>query len=90
MKFTVPRDILLKGIQLTQNAINPKSTLPILSNILIEANENNTVFTATDLDIGIISTLEIKPSIVGSVTIPAAEYRDWETGKIFLYHLGSV
>ncbi|MBN1526527.1 MAG: DNA polymerase III subunit beta [Candidatus Omnitrophica bacterium] len=76
MKFNVSKDVLLKRTQIVQNAINPKSTLPILSNILIEAKDNNIVFVATNLDLGIISTESIKPQLTGSVTIPAKKFFD--------------
>lgn len=76
MKFNTTKDVLLKGIQNTQNAINAKSSLPILANILIEAENENTVLTATDLDIGITTTIPIKADITGSVTIPAKKFFD--------------
>lgn len=76
MKFSTTKDILLKSIQSVQTAINIKSTLPILSNILIEALEDKIVLTTTDLDIGIIAETQIKPSILGSITIPAKKFFD--------------
>lgn len=76
MKFNSTKDVLLKGIQSVQTAISSKSSLPILSNILIEAVENNITVIATDLDIGIISTIPIKPSITGAITIPAKKFLD--------------
>lgn len=76
MKFSTTKDVLLKGIQNVQTAINVKSTLPILSNILIEAMENEVVLTTTNLDIGIVSKIPIKPSVVGSITIPAKKFSD--------------
>lgn len=76
MKFGISKDVLLKGIQGVQSAINTKSTLPILSNILIEASEDGLILTTTDLDIGIISTIPIKPNITGSITIPAKKFLD--------------
>jgi DNA polymerase III subunit beta len=76
MKFTISKEALSKKTQTVQNAINTKSTLPILSNILIEALENSIVFTATDLDIGIVSVEPIKPQIIGSITIPAKKFFD--------------
>ncbi len=76
MRFNSTKDVLLKGIQNTQNAINTKSSLPILSNILIETQDDNIVFTATDLDIGIISTIPVKSQITGSITIPAKKFFD--------------
>jgi DNA polymerase-3 subunit beta len=76
MKFGIERDVLVKGIQTVQNAINTKSTLPILSNILIEAEEESITLIATDLDIGIISKIPVKPNITGSITIPAKKFSD--------------
>ncbi|MCM8781988.1 MAG: DNA polymerase III subunit beta, partial [Candidatus Omnitrophica bacterium] len=76
MKFSIDRNSLLKGIQVIQSAINIKSTLPILSNILIEAYEDKITFTTTDLDIGIIHTIPIKTHMSGSITIPAKKFFD--------------
>jgi len=76
MKCTISKESLLKTAQIVQNAINPKTNLPILSNILIDAEQDQIVFTATDLDIGIITELPLKPSILGSITIPAKKFLD--------------
>lgn len=76
MKFNTTKDVLLKGIQSVQPAIGTKTNLPILSNILIEGTEDELIMTATDLDIGIISTIPIKPSVKGAITIPAKKFSD--------------
>ncbi|MCX5686888.1 MAG: DNA polymerase III subunit beta [Candidatus Omnitrophica bacterium] len=76
MKFNTTKDVLLKGIQSVQAAINTKSSLPILSNILIEATDENIILTTTDLDIGITSKIPIKPQVVGAITIPAKKFSD--------------
>jgi DNA polymerase-3 subunit beta len=76
MKFNLPKETLLRKTQVVQSAISTKSSLPILSNILIEALESSIVFTATDLDIGIVSTEQIKPQVQGFVTIPAKKFFD--------------
>lgn len=76
MKFVCKKEDLIKGIQSVQIAINTKSGLPILSNILIDANDNNIVLTTTDLDIGITTTINIKPAITGSITVPAKKFFD--------------
>lgn len=76
MKFNTTKEVLLKGIQNVQSAINAKSSLPILSNILMEATNDSIILIATDLDIGIVSTVAIKPSITGSVTVPAKKFSD--------------
>ena len=76
MKFNATKEILLKGIQNVQNAINAKSSMPILSNILIEATGDRVVFTATDLDIGILSSVAVKPATEGAITVPAKKFSD--------------
>lgn len=76
MQFEVNKDDLLKGLQTVQNAISQKSTLPILSNLLLEAGKSNITLTATDLDIGISSKISIKPKEEGAVTIPAKKLLD--------------
>jgi DNA polymerase-3 subunit beta len=53
MKFKVEKAVLLQGIQTVQNVITTKATLPILSHILIETQQDKLRLTATDLDIGI-------------------------------------
>jgi DNA polymerase III subunit beta len=76
LKFDTTKEILMKGIQDVQNAINPKTTLPILSNILIETGKESISLTATDLDIGIVSTIPVKPGAEGAITIPAKKFFD--------------
>ena len=76
MKFSTTKDVLVKGLQNIQVAISVKSSLPILSNILVEAIEDALILTTTDLDIGIVTKLQIKPSVVGSVTVPAKKFFD--------------
>lgn len=76
MKFNTTKDVLIKGIQEVQSAISSKSSLPILSNILVEATEDNIVLTTTDLDIGITSKILVKPQITGAITIPAKKFSD--------------
>ena len=51
MEFTINRDIFLKSLNNAYGIIEKKTTLPILSNILIEAKDSKIRITATDLDI---------------------------------------
>jgi len=76
MKFSVGKEVLLNAIQKVQNVIGPKTTLPILSNILIEAQQNNLRLTATDLDIGISCVIPVDTQELGSITIPAKRFSD--------------
>ncbi len=64
------------GIQIVQNIVSSKSTLPILSNMLMETKNNALRLNTTDLDIGI--SCEIPVSVVeeGAITIPAKKFSD--------------
>jgi DNA polymerase III subunit beta len=51
MEFIVKRDILLKSLNFVQGVVEKKNTLPILSNVLLQAQNNKLSIIATDLDI---------------------------------------
>ena len=73
MEFTINRDIFLKVLGRANGIIEKKTTLPILSNILIEAKNSKIKITVTDLDIIYFEELapqEIKKE--GSTTISAS------------------
>ncbi len=76
MRFDTTKEVLIKGIQEVQSAINPKTTLPILSNILMETGKDVLSLTATDLDIGIVSTIPVKTASEGVITVPAKKFFD--------------
>jgi len=76
MKFQAKKDEFLKITQKVQNAISSKTTLPILSNILLEAHNKKLKITATDLDIGISSTIPIEAGEEGAITLPAKKFID--------------
>lgn len=76
MKLKVGKKDLLNGIQVVQNVITPKATLPILSNILIETQSGGLKLTATDLDIGISCIVPVDIQEQGAITIPAKRFGD--------------
>jgi len=76
MKISVEKSILLNGIQKVQNVISPRSTLPILANILIDAQQDKLKLTATDLDIGISCVIPVDTQEPGMITIPAKRFAD--------------
>lgn len=71
MKFAISKSQFEEVLQIVLNAIPSKTTLPILGNILVNAGENDISFSATDLDISISTTINIKPAKKGIFTIPA-------------------
>ncbi len=77
MKIQIDKENLLSGIQVVQNVVTPKMTLPILSNILLEAHKGNLHMVATDLDIGIschVNAGSIEEE--GAITVPANRFSD--------------
>ena len=76
MKFKTEKETLLNAIQTVQNVITPKAALPILSNILIEAQQGKIRLTATDLDIGITCVIPVNTQETGAITIPAKRFND--------------
>lgn len=76
MKFKVEKSILINAIQTVQNVISTKSSLPILSNILIETQQEGISLTATDLDIGITCVIPVDVQEQGAITIPAKRFSD--------------
>ncbi|MFA5092405.1 MAG: DNA polymerase III subunit beta [Candidatus Omnitrophota bacterium] len=76
MKFKVEKNQLIGAIQVVQNIITSKSALPILSNILIEAQADILKLTATDLDIGITCVIPVDTQEQGAITIPAKRFSD--------------
>lgn len=71
MKCRVARDVFLKGLQRIQGVVDKKSTMPILSNILLEAQENGIRMVATDLEMGIRGVYPAEIQEPGSVTLSA-------------------
>jgi DNA polymerase-3 subunit beta len=76
MKFKVEKTNLVNAIQTVQNVITTKSALPILSNILIEAQTGALKLTATDLDIGITCVIPVDIQEAGAITVPAKRFSD--------------
>jgi len=74
MKIVVESAALAKGIHAIQNIINTRSTLPILSNILMEATNDRITLSGTDLEIGITTTIPTQVHEAGATTIPAKRF----------------
>jgi DNA polymerase-3 subunit beta len=77
MEITVSRQDLVKELTATQSVVERKTTIPILSNFLIEAEEDRLNITATDLDQAIRTSTEAKVKKPGACTIPARKLYDY-------------
>ncbi len=71
MKLAVTKEALLEGLQRTQNVVSNRPTLPILTNALLEADEEGLWITTTDLEVGIRCRVEARVEKTGSTTLPA-------------------
>ncbi len=70
MNLTIAKDQILSGLQSVQNVVSTRTTLPILSNVLLRAEGDRLELTATDLDVTITCAVEAKVKTPGATTIP--------------------
>ncbi len=70
MNLTIAKDQLLNGLQAVQNVVSTRTTLPILSNVLMRAEGERLEFTATDLDVTIACGVEAQVKKAGASTVP--------------------
>ena len=70
MNLTITKDQIIAGLQAVQNVVSTRTTLPILSNVLLRAEEGHLEFTATDLDVTVACKVEAKVAKPGSTTLP--------------------
>src|SRR6201986_1886028 len=77
MGIRVSRQELLRALTATQSVVERKTTIPILSNFLIEAADDKLTITATDLDQSIKTSCTAKVKKPGACTIPARKLYDY-------------
>jgi len=71
MQLECEKPILEEGLQTVARAINPRSPLPILSHILMEARGDQLTLTATDLDLGVCLRIPATIAVEGALACPA-------------------
>jgi len=77
MEIIVSKAELLRELQATQGVVERKTTIPILSNYLFEAAGDKLSLTATDLDLSLRTSCDVKVKKEGSCTIPARKLYDY-------------
>ena len=70
MKFKINRDHFSNGLAQVLNVVGSKATMPILSNVLIEADKDSVTLTTTNLDLGIRARIKAEVKEPGAVTLP--------------------
>ncbi|MEJ2744374.1 MAG: DNA polymerase III subunit beta [bacterium] len=71
MKIKCLKDDILGGLQTVQSIVGGRGTLPILSNVLLEARDGEIVLTTTDLEMGMRRRIKAKVAKEGAITLPA-------------------
>jgi DNA polymerase-3 subunit beta len=71
MKISIERGALLKAVAQAQSVVERRNTIPILSNVLIEADGNSASFRATDLDIEVVDKAPAMVERPGATTVSA-------------------
>ncbi len=76
MKVTVLQENLAHGLSIVSRAVSPRSTLPVLGNVLIATDEGRLRLSATNLELGITCWIGAKIEEEGSTTVPARTFAD--------------
>lgn len=76
MKLKVDRETIVKPIQQVMGVVERRQTLPVLSNLLMIARDNELEVTATDLEVELVATAEMPIEEGGEITLPARKLSD--------------
>lgn len=76
MKLTIERADLLKSLAHVQSVVERRNTIPILSNVLLQAQDGKLAFTATDMDLTIVDDAQATVDDPGATTVPAHTFYD--------------
>jgi DNA polymerase-3 subunit beta len=70
MNLTISKEQIINGLQAVQNVVSTRTTLPILSNVLLRAEGDRLELTATDLDVTVSCSVEASVKKPGAATVP--------------------
>lgn len=76
MKITVDRETLLQPLQTVSGVVERRQTIPILSHVLIQADDNGIVLTSSDLEVELRSKTAVAVEETGSITVSARKLLD--------------
>ena len=76
MKFSAPREVLLKPLQAVIGVVERRQTMPILSNVLLVARGGRLSVTATDLEVELVATTEVDIDVDGEITVSGRKLLD--------------
>src|SRR5260221_362141 len=76
MKVTVLQENLARGLGIVSKAVSPRSTLPVLANVLIASDEGRLRLSATNLELGITCWIPARIEEEVSTTVPSRTFND--------------
>jgi DNA polymerase-3 subunit beta len=76
MKFSAERESLLTALQSVIGVVERRQTMPILANLLLTAEQGRLSITATDLEVELVASAEIKSGADGQLTVPGRKLLD--------------
>lgn len=76
MKFSIQREALLKPLQIVNGVVERRQTLPILSNVLLTLHRDSLSLTGTDLEVEIVTKVDLEGTDEGEITLPARKLLD--------------
>jgi DNA polymerase-3 subunit beta len=76
MKVTILQENLARGLGIVSRAVSPRSTLPVLANVMIATDEGRLRLSATNLEMGITCWIAARIEDEGSITVPARTFAD--------------
>jgi DNA polymerase-3 subunit beta len=74
MNLTISKEQIIAGLQAVQNVVSTRTTLPILSNVLLRAEGGQVELIATDLDVTVACKVDAKVAKPGATTIPVKKF----------------
>ena len=74
MKLKIEKDQLLETLQKVQSIVGQRTTLPILSNVLLEAKKDKLIFTTTDMEVTLCTSIDADIQKEGETTLPARRF----------------
>lgn len=76
MEFKITRENFLEGLSKTQGVVEKKNTMPVLSNVLLQADKNGLKISATDLEVAITSQVPAQVATPGKITVHGRSLMD--------------
>jgi DNA polymerase-3 subunit beta len=74
MKFSIEKDQILEALQKVQSIVGQRTTLPILSNVLLEAGNGKLTLTTTDMEVSVRTSIDADIDEQGATTLPARRF----------------